>query len=359
MGTSVQLGVKDRMRRTKFSFVISLLSTAAWLVACSSDEPSTAPGGEADAGATVTARAACEHKYRAEVERCAKGELAPSTLESARPRYVADCVATLDLAGNLWTPEEVEACAVAVEAKGCGVSVDLLPECAPKAGALAAGAACNVNAQCATGFCDVGESGKGCGECKSPRREGDSCSTFEPACAIGLTCYQDGRAMLCGRVGYVQQGAECNDRTAVCEPGQGCLFVGQTPVCESLYEEGAFCGDHSWCAEGLYCDRDAAKCTKRGVVGDACDSTTLCAASLGCDRDTQKCAPLTFAEPGESCGGSVACREGVCGQGNGPPRCPPVVEDGEPCSPTAHMTCRAPATCIGGACVLPGSTKCQ
>jgi len=30
-----------------------------------------------------------------------------------------------------------------------------------------------------------------------------------------------------------------------------------------------------------------------------------------------------------SCGGSVECREGVCGQGTGAPTCPAIVEDGE------------------------------
>lgn len=354
------------MRRSKRTYVALLLAAAA-LVACSSDRASSGgeqpePDGGVPAPAPVTAEAACEHQFRVRVERCTNGNIAPATVASARTRYVADCVAALGLPGSTRTADEVEACASALEPEECGVIAELLPACTPKAGTLATNTACNVGAQCASGNCELRAEGKGCGVCKDPAAEGEGCSAENPACAAGTFCVGEPNAsrMTCKRVSYVAAGASCNGFDAQCRPGFICAAIdGAAPVCIQALDVGKECRDDAHCAKGTYCSQRLAQCTKRGAAGEACDSTQPCGDGLGCDRESQTCAALTFAEPGESCGGSVACREGICGQGTGAPRCAPIVEDGAGCLAAAHMTCRAPAACVGGGCVMPTTASCQ
>ena len=351
------------MRRSKQTYLAPLLA-AAVLVACSSEDASSAspPAPEGGASAPVTPEAACEHQFRVHVERCIKGSVAPATVASARARYVADCVTTLGLSGATRTADEVEACASAVEAEECGVIAEVLPACAPKAGTLATGSACNVDGQCQSGYCELRAEGKGCGFCAAPPAEGEGCSAERPACAIGTRCVgvPGTSQRVCKRVTYADAKAACNGSDILCRPGFLCAAVGGAePVCIQALAMGEECRDDSYCAKEAFCSQQSAKCTSRGKAGDACDASTPCGEGLGCDRTTQTCAALTFAEPGEDCGGSVACREGVCGQGTGTPKCPPIVEDGKGCLAGAHMTCRAPAACIGGACVMPTTATCK
>jgi len=351
------------MRRLKQTYLAPLLA-AALLVACSSEEVSSESPTAPDGGVSgpVTAEAACEHQFRVHVERCIKSTVAPATIASARTRYVADCVTTLGLSGSTRTADEVEVCASAVEAEECGVIAEVLPACAPKAGTLATGSACNVDGQCQSGYCELRAEGKGCGVCAAPPTEGESCSAERPACAIGTRCVGEpgSTRSSCTRLTYADEKAACTGFDIQCRPGFLCAAVdGAAPVCIQALAVGERCGHDTFCAKEAFCDRHSAKCKSRGKAGDACDASTPCGEGLGCDRTTNKCTALTFAEPGEDCGGSVACREGVCGQGTGTPRCPPIVEDGKDCVAAAHMTCRAPAACIGGACVMPTTATCK
>ncbi len=352
------------MRRSKRTYLAPLLAAAAVLVACSSEEGSTAspPPPDGGASAPVTPEAACEHQFRVRVERCVKGSVAPATITSARTRYIADCVTALGLSGSTRTADEIDACASALETEECSVFAELLPACAPKAGTLATGSACNVNEQCQSGYCELRADGKGCGVCMATPAEGEGCSAERPACAIGTFCVGEPSSsrMTCKRVRYADEKAECNGSDIQCRPGFICASTdGKKPTCIQALAAGQECRDDAHCAKEAFCSRESAKCTNRGKAGDACDAMTPCGEGLGCDRTTQKCAALTFAEPGEDCGGSIACREGVCGQGTGAPRCPAIVEDGKGCLAGAHMTCIAPAACIGGACVMPTTATCK
>ena len=358
------LGTKDRMRQSKQTYLAPLLA-AAVLVACSSEEASTASPTAPDGGASsapVTPEAACEHEFRVGFERCIKGSIAPATITSARTRYVTDCVTSLSLSGSTRTADEVEACANAVEAEECGVFAEFLPACAPKAGTLATGSACNVDGQCQSGYCELRAQGKGCGVCAATPAEGDGCSAERPVCAVGTFCEGEPKSSRtsCKRIHYADANAACNGFDIRCRPGFICAAVdGAKPVCLPALAAGQECRDDAACAKEAFCSRQSGKCTNRGKTGDACDGLNSCSEGFGCDRTTQKCAPLTFVEPGEDCGGSVACREGVCGQGTGAPRCPAIVEDGKGCLEGAHMTCRAPAACIAGACVMPTTATCK
>ena len=354
------------MRRSKL-FLAPILP-AIVLVACSSSDDSSkgAPSNDADASTPVTAQAACEHEFRVRFERCNGGNIAPATMASARARYLESCVGALALPGSTRTADEVDACATALEAEECGVFPALLPACAPKAGTLATGAACNVDAQCQSGHCDVGSplaKGNGCGVCVDAIPEGDTCSEDRLTCAIGTFCVGSPESPNTGRCKKVRlAGANeaCNGFDIGCRSGLICASVnGAQASCIPAVAVGESCKDDAMCAKGAFCHLQTGKCTPLAKAGEACDSQTPCSDGLGCDRTTNKCAALTFAEPGESCGGSVACREGVCGQGTGAPTCPRIIEDGKGCLEGAHMTCQAPAACIGGACVMPTTATCQ
>ena len=355
------------MRRSKLCLA-PFLATAA-LLACSSDGSSGGGGPSNDDGgapAPVTPQAACEHDFRVRLERCNKDLVASETMTSARTRYVASCVDALSLPGSTRTADEVEACAKAVEAEECGVFPELLPACAPKAGTLPTGSACNVGGQCQSGHCDLESAlakGKGCGVCTETTPEGEGCDPERSACAVGTFCIgspESRTSTTCKRVGYVDANAACNGFDLQCRAGLICVSVdGQAATCQPPFAAGKPCDADAACGMDAFCSRQTGQCTNLVAEGGACDAQNPCARGLGCDRTTNKCAPLTFAEPGESCGGSVACREGVCGQGTGAPTCPPVVEDGKGCLEGAHMTCAAPAACIAGACVMPTTATCQ
>ncbi len=345
------------------------LFAAGVLLACSSDGSNAAggPPTDGDGGAApVTPQAACEHDFSVRFERCIRDNVAPATMASARTRYVASCVTALGLSGAKRTADEVDACAKAIEGEECGVIAELLPACAPKAGTLGTGAACNVSAQCQSGHCDlldVRAKGDGCGVCEETVPEGESCGPDQGACAIGTFCVgspESPRTTRCKPARYVDANAACNGFDLQCRPGLVCATVdGAAPVCLPRFAVGQPCTADMACAADAFCSTLSGKCEALGKVGDACSSQKPCGSGLGCDRTTNLCAPLTFVEPGESCGGSVACREGVCGQGTGAPTCPTVIEDGKGCLDGAHMTCAAPAACVAGSCVLPTTATCQ
>ncbi len=287
-------------------------------------------------------------------------------MASARTRYVESCVAALSLTGSTRTADEVEACAKAVEAEECGVVPVLLASCAPKAGTLPAGSACNVDAQCQSGLCDLLDlraKAKGCGVCMEPTPERTTCDRSHPTCAPPTFCSTTATSPLVGyclRRRYVDEGASCDGIESYCHPGFVCASIDGSPhTCIRQHSVGEQCPGEDACEKGTFCSTTGNTCASRGNVGEPCDSITPCNEGLGCDRTTNKCAPLTFAEPGESCGGSVACREGVCGQGTGAPTCPDIVQDGKACLEGANMTCQAPATCIAGACLMAITATCQ
>ncbi len=354
------------MRRSKLCLA-PFLATAV-LLACSSNEPSNnaEPSKDADASVPVTAQSACEHQFRVRFERCDTGFIAPATMASARTRYVDSCVSALGLTGSTRNADELEACAKAIEAEECGVVAELLPACAPKAGTLAIGTACNVDAQCQTGRCDlqsVRAKGQGCGVCAETTQEGELCNVEQTVCAMGTFCVgspESPQSTKCKRLSYADADASCNGFDIQCRVGFVCASIkGADPKCIPAFAAGEECRDDAACAVDAFCGYQTGKCTNRGKAGEACDAQNPCIDGLGCDVETKKCGPLTFAEPGESCGGTIACREGVCGQGTGTPTCPTIIEDGKGCLERAHTTCRAPAACIGGACVLPTTATCQ
>jgi len=186
------------------------------LLACGSSDPTS------NTSASVTAEAACEHEFRARFERCGSDDVAPATTASARTRYVESCVGALGLSGSTRTADEVDACAKAVEEEDCGELPKLLPACAPKAGTLPPGSACNVDAQCQGGHCDLLDAqakGRGCGVCVEPIPEGGPCDPERPACELGTLCFSSEASpeTVCRRARYVDENASCARLDTLCK----------------------------------------------------------------------------------------------------------------------------------------------
>lgn len=340
---------------------------AVTLAACSngSNDAVDSAGTDSDPQAGTTAESACQHLFRVERERCVEGATAPD-LESTRSRYVDNCVAELSLTGTSRTAADVESCATALSKLPCGTVSEFVPECTVKGGSLANGTSCNDGAQCKSGICDYGDPGAAgtCGICATPLDEGASCSPKNSLCPRGTTCVGSVEAVTittCKRMKYAEPKAPCG-ANILCQPGYLCVKVDASapaPTCNPRFGPGVYCGDDDdVCEETSFCEKTTNKCARRPKEAEACDVQHPCSKGLGCDKATGTCAPLTFAAPGERCGGSVACQHGICGQGTGTQTCPPISEDGSACSDEAHMTCRAPAACVSGKCVMPTTGIC-
>lgn len=339
------------------------------ICACSSsagNEPGDSTGANSNPNGAATADSACEHLFRVAEERCAE-ETSPSEVVATRSRYVANCVAELSLTGTSRTAAHVESCATALAKLPCGTIVEFVPECTTKPGSLENGAACNAGAQCRTGICDYGalDAAKTCGVCTAPLDEGASCTPKTSLCPAGTVCVGSLEAVTittCKRVSYAEPNAPCGP-DVFCQPGYLCVKTStdaHAPTCNPRFGPGVYCGDKDEvCEETSFCEQTTNKCALRPTQGEACDGQHPCSNGFGCSKTTATCAPLTFVAPGESCGGNVACQQGVCGQGTGTQTCPPVVEDGNSCLEEAHMTCRAPATCTNGKCVMPTTGACR
>ena len=346
---------------------VVLFSFGVLLAACSgSSDSGDSTGPDSNPITTTTADAACEHLFRVAEERCAK-ETSPREIDSTRTRHVASCVAELALTGTSRTAADVESCASALEKLPCGTISEFVPECTTKGGALADGAACNEGAQCKGGVCDYldPDAAKTCGVCTAPLEEGASCSQKTSTCTPGTICVGSLDAVTittCKRVKYAEPKAACG-ANILCQPGYLCFKANAgdpTPTCNPRFGPGVYCGDDDdVCEEASFCEKTTNKCANRPKEGEACDFQRPCPNGLGCSKTTGKCSPLTFAAPGEACGGDVACVQGVCGQGTGTQTCPQVVEDGNGCLEDAHMTCRAPAKCVSGKCVMPTTGVCR
>ncbi|AKU98751.1 hypothetical protein AKJ09_05415 [Labilithrix luteola] len=338
------------------------------LAACGSSggESGDAPGTDTGSANETTADAACQHLFRVSEERCAK-EISAETVAATRTRYVTNCVAELALTGTSRSTANVESCARALEKLPCGTVAEFVPECTTKAGTVADGAACNAGAQCKSGICDYGDpdAKSTCGVCATPLAEGASCSPKSSVCTPGTVCVGSLDAVTlttCKRVSYAEPKAPCG-ANVLCQPGYLCFKSSAddpTPTCNPRFAPGVYCGDDDdVCDEASFCEKMTNKCASRPKEGEACDVQHPCPKGLGCSKTTGQCAPFTFAAPGESCGGNVGCVQGVCGQGTGTQTCPPIVEDGSGCLEGAHMTCRAPATCTSGKCVMPTTGVCR
>ena len=148
---------------------------------------------------------------------------------------------------------------------------EVLRACAPKAGTLATGSACNVDGQCQSGYCELRAEGKGCGVCAARRRP-PKAKAAPPSVrrAIGTRCVgvPNTSQMSCRRVSYADEKAACNGFDTQCRPGLFCAAVdGATPVCIQALAVGEECRADWYCAKEAFCSQQSAKCKSTPSFG--------------------------------------------------------------------------------------------
>ncbi|MBN2196804.1 MAG: hypothetical protein JW751_28620 [Polyangiaceae bacterium] len=258
-------------------------------------------------------------RFCARFAECAPGALTYNygTVENCITRHVAQNEWLSGLDGVGFGADEYAICAAAWEARSCE---DMLayrePEACVVLGALGVGQACQVHDQCASGFCDT--AGYDCGQCAA-------------APALGTAC------------------------VSTCEAGHPCV----NGLCVAG-EPGDPCDDSDVCRIGLACVGGTCAPVP-SVVGDSCVDESACAWHLGvaCDPGTGTCVELGFAAEGVACGWVGEDRFVACAS-NG--RCVDDVcvagpSDLGECDPAAGLSCTWPATCVQGACQLPGDAE--
>lgn len=244
----------------------------------------------------------------------------------------AECVSRIELAclstagapGNQGTPEQMVACAGAVEEESCDEFLDnSQPSACNVPGTAPTGATCGANAQCASSYCKA-IAGTVCGTCTAHALSGGSCGA-DADCAATLVC---------------------NGSTCV------------TPV--SLQ---ASCNTTQPCLRTLTCIDGV--CLAPVAVGGTCDAATDCDGLQGLYCATNKtCTQAQVAQDGAPCGDVsgtlVACSGGAtCANvSNEQGVCHPAAADDGVCGP--NVGCVAPAVCTATArCTLPDPATCD
>jgi hypothetical protein len=251
---------------------------------------------------------------------------------------VSECVARVklyntwmaSLSGVSWSAAQYNSCANAVSASSCDeYANDTITACMAN-GTLSNGVACNVNNQCASGFCNSGLTT--CGQCAVPPSEGDACVNSD--CGSNLTC--------------------ANDDT-----------------CQRARALGEDCTGDLPCEGDLACYQN--KCVRpQSTVGAACDSSVnlFCdtANFLVCYTTTNTCVTVAdYAAVGTDCGVDTStstptatlCSKGSCYGGT--MKCVGGAADNATCDTSLSKYCEWPASCSSsGKCLLPDNTgTCQ
>jgi hypothetical protein len=247
--------------------------------------------------------------------------------------------------GTGWTTVAIKECALAIPQTSCDDALghQLPSACHPPAGQLASGATCGDNAQCSSGYCNLGAGGK-CGTCAAGLG------------AAGATCYRDDDCAF----GTVCVG---NDVTASPEK-QG--------HCTALAAGGATCDDAHPCMKTLACHGDSSTgmCAGPDAAGANCNQIGADFAG-NCDELSGNycskvsggtCTQIALVAAGQPCGvvGGVlnACTaSGKCG-GSSSSCVAPAADFGN-CDATNGPGCMAPAQCIGGMCIRPSPATCN
>jgi hypothetical protein len=184
-------------------------------------------------------------------------------------------------------------------------------------GTLAGGDSCSIDAECASGTCDLPttcpEGGCCVGACRpvqAPGKAGDACAK-DHDCVGGLVCGQD---LTCRAPAKADEPCS-SDRE--CGDGLACVGAGGTVLgmCNALPHGGAIC-PYQRCSEAnLRCD-DASMhiCVPVGLAGDPCPTSTECAIGTECDASTHVC--REFPSLGMPCDGSCTS-DGFCSIADG------------------------------------------
>lgn len=269
-------------------------------------------------------------------------QVAFGDLATCEARESALFTEALGANGTGWTPSAVEACAQSVHGSSCDEALghNLPAACHPPAGQLASGAACGDNAQCKSGYCNLGAGGK-CGTCAAGLGGANATCYRDDDCAYGTVCV----------------GASVTAPTEV------------SGHCTALGSSGATCDDTHPCLKTLACK--GGTCGAPDAAGAACTRTATnffgsCNELAGdyCSKATGgACTQIALAATGGACGavngGLTSCSaSGKCPM-TGSMSCVAPAADFANCNLASGQGCMAPADCIGGICTRPSPGTCR
>jgi hypothetical protein len=238
----------------------------------------------------------------------------------------ASCMHTLQTRDTSGTPAGIALCADAMKTLECGALLDHTPPpaCQLAKGPRADGAACTLDAQCASTRCKWLATSP-CGTCAAPAQREEACLANSD-CAPALVCTQDG---FCRAPSLAN--AAC-DATRPCAHPLSCA-AGR---CVAAITQGATCSSSA----------------------DACDRY----AGLVCDP-TSHCSPWTTAKTGERCRdplrGELVCTAGASCSDGPSAICQGPLAEGGACNPSTGPKCHAPALCVQGRCTVPNDEACR
>jgi hypothetical protein len=329
------------MARATFVFTITVaVAAGASFFACSSSSGGSGAIVSGDAGDAASAAAEAYKKARMTMlnarcevlARCGHINVVTAYGDVAQCKARSEAALVADAPGLSLSQATADACAAGLAALDCpSFDRTAFPAECFATGTLEAGAACDLDGQCASGLCyHANLASAACGVCTPPAPLGGDCSATD--CAPQFVCVRN----KC--VAKVKVGGACN--------------VTDKP-CLSLLE----------CVGG--------KCAAPVGVGQPCLGGTLpnCDFSqdLFCKADTTPatCVPLPFADLGQSCGTDTAtstltlCRDSYCPGVNSlkSSKCAANVKGGQPCS--ADTTCESPYECLSGTCRVRDPKTCQ
>jgi hypothetical protein len=257
---------------------------------------------------------------QARCERLARCKLFPDEAACmAFFRIVLDASLTGAMAAHKvnYDGERAKQCVDATATKSCDLTAHdahFEPAACSKmfTGTVAGGDSCSIDAECASGTCELPTDcpPKGCcvGTCRStqsPAKAGGSCAK-QRDCADGLVCGQD---LTCRVPGHA--GDPCgSDRE--CGEGLGCIgaITPMSGTCRVLPHVGEPCPYLRCAEENLRCDdTNTQSCVPLGLPGAPCPSSTECASGVECDATTHLCREYpTLGMPCDSiCGGDSFC----------------------------------------------------
>ena len=224
-------------------------------------------------------------------------------IATCEKRLAIHCQAALDAPQTGATPAGMVECANNFAQVNCSgiLTGDFGAHCPPSPGALAAGAPCGNDSQCASTFC-ARASDAPCGVCAPPSKAGSSC--VSGSCSAGTTCPAGGSVCVVPASGQV---------------GAPCKFQED---CDLINAVG--------------CNTMSGSCMKLTVAqGASCGANSMLATSY-----------------------AVCPAAGVCSASlNG--SCVKVASDGEACDSQRGPSCLFPARCVSGKCAPPNSASCQ
>ena len=176
------------------------------------------------------------------------------------------------------------------------------------------GGDCNWNDECATGWCQFGDTCPGV--CTEFLAIGATCSTSSScppgaSCSFGIgtdgTCQEEAPPL------YVAAGGACDAEGAEC-----LRSYCDGSICQPYPTPGQSCAATNRC-DGGFCDTATETCRLWLDTGAACSNTRDCRDGLFCDltMDMPACMPrLSNGEPCTSPGPSDICASGICNQDN-------------------------------------------